>query len=64
MMLTYCAARLGADIELGAYQHPAFCRNIQTASYSTTLATTVVATVLIAFKAWYRPSRFALRWIS
>jgi hypothetical protein len=52
-MLTYCAARLGADIVLGEYQHPAFCRNIQTASYSMTLATTAVATVLIAYKAWY-----------
>lgn len=52
-MLTYCAARLGADITLGTYQHPAFCRNIQTASYSTTLATTTVTTVLLAYKTWY-----------
>ncbi|KAH9932931.1 uncharacterized protein B0H18DRAFT_984702 [Fomitopsis serialis] len=52
IMLTYCAARLGADIELGTYQHPAFCRNIQTASYSTTLATTAVTTMLIGYKTW------------
>ncbi|EKM52543.1 uncharacterized protein PHACADRAFT_149279 [Phanerochaete carnosa HHB-10118-sp] len=52
-MLTYCAARLGADIKLGTYQHPAFCRNIQTTSYSMTLATTAIATILIALKAWY-----------
>lgn len=52
-MLTYCAARLGADITLGTYQHPAFCRNIQTASYSTTLATTTVTTVLLVYKTWY-----------
>ncbi|KAI0656060.1 hypothetical protein C8Q70DRAFT_922311 [Cubamyces menziesii] len=52
MMLSYCAARLGADIALGTYQHPAFCRNIQTASYSTTLATTGVATILIGYKTW------------
>ncbi|EPT05928.1 hypothetical protein FOMPIDRAFT_1026808 [Fomitopsis schrenkii] len=52
IMLTYCAARLGADITLGTYQHPAFCRNIQTASYSTTLATTTVTTVLLAYKTW------------
>ncbi|KAI0324669.1 hypothetical protein GY45DRAFT_1375361 [Cubamyces sp. BRFM 1775] len=52
MMLSYCAARLGADITLGTYQHPAFCRNIQTASYLTTLTTTGVATILIGYKAW------------
>ncbi|RDX48515.1 hypothetical protein OH76DRAFT_1483874 [Lentinus brumalis] len=52
MMLSYCASRLGADIVLGTYQNPAFCRNIQTASYSTTLATTGVATTLIAYKVW------------
>lgn len=52
MMLTYCAARLGSDIVLGTYQDPAFCRNIQTASYSTALATTGVATALIGYKTW------------
>ncbi|KAH9895608.1 hypothetical protein C8Q73DRAFT_644628 [Cubamyces lactineus] len=57
MMLSYCAARLGADITLGTYQHPAFCRNIQTTSYSTTFMTTGVATILIGYKAWaYRKS--------
>lgn len=50
--LTYCSARLGAGIELGTYQHPAFCRNIQMASYCTALATTAVATALISYKAW------------
>ncbi|KAI0668141.1 hypothetical protein C8Q78DRAFT_1048579, partial [Trametes maxima] len=52
--ITYCATR-GADITLGAFSHPPFCRNIQTASYSMTLATTGVATLLIAYKAWYVP---------
>ncbi|KAI0754317.1 hypothetical protein C8Q80DRAFT_361207 [Daedaleopsis nitida] len=52
MMLTYCSARLGSDIVRGSYLHPAFCRNIQTASYSTTLATTAVATMLISYKTW------------
>ncbi|OSC99615.1 hypothetical protein PYCCODRAFT_1470113 [Trametes coccinea BRFM310] len=52
MMLSYCAARLGADIKLGTFQSPEFCRNIQTASYSMTLATTAVATVLIGYKFW------------
>ena len=55
MMLSYCAARLGANIALCTYQHPVFCRNIQTASYSTTLATTGVATILIGYKTWYVP---------
>lgn len=60
VMLTYCGARLGADIELGTYQHPAFCRNIQTASYSMTLVTTTVATILITLKTWqYRRTYLA-----
>ncbi|KAI0668144.1 hypothetical protein C8Q78DRAFT_277617 [Trametes maxima] len=59
MSITYCATRLGADIVLGAFTHPAFCRNIQTASYSMTLATTGVATLLISYKAWeYRRIHF------
>ena len=52
-MLTYCAVRLGADIDLGQYQHPAFCRDIQTVSYSMTLAITTIATLLIGYKAWF-----------
>ena len=52
MMLTYCAARLGSAITLGAYQDPAFCRQIQTTSYCTALVTTGVATLLIAYKTW------------
>ncbi|KAI0643437.1 hypothetical protein C8Q79DRAFT_1012717 [Trametes meyenii] len=56
--ITYCATR-GADITLGAFSHPPFCRNVQTASYSMTLATTGVATLLIAYKAWeYRRIHF------
>ncbi|KAI0773066.1 hypothetical protein BD413DRAFT_656267 [Trametes elegans] len=52
ILITYCAAHVGADIELGAFRHPAFCRNIQTASYAMTFATTGVATLLIAYKTW------------
>ncbi|KAJ8473841.1 hypothetical protein ONZ51_g7608 [Trametes cubensis] len=60
MMLSYCAARLGANIALCTYQHPVFCRNIQTASYSTTLAITGVATILIRYKTWeYRQTHLA-----
>ncbi|ESK88281.1 hypothetical protein Moror_14860 [Moniliophthora roreri MCA 2997] len=52
MMLTYCVTRLGGEIVLGAYHNPAFCRKIQTLSYSTPAATTAVATTLIGIKAW------------
>ncbi|GJF00167.1 hypothetical protein PsYK624_164460 [Phanerochaete sordida] len=51
-LLTYCAARLGPDIMLGAYQNPPFCRNMQTVSYSATLLTTASATSLILYKTW------------
>ncbi|KAI0643434.1 hypothetical protein C8Q79DRAFT_179662 [Trametes meyenii] len=50
MLVTYCATRAGTDIELGAFRHPPFCQRVQTASYSMALATTGVATVLIAYK--------------
>ncbi|KAI0766689.1 hypothetical protein BD413DRAFT_150254 [Trametes elegans] len=58
-MLTYCTAVEGANIVLGTFQNPAFCRDMQTASYAMTLATTGVATLLIACKAWkyYRTCR-------
>ncbi|KAI0713421.1 hypothetical protein C8Q76DRAFT_731352 [Earliella scabrosa] len=52
MVITYCAARLGADSVLGTYQHPVFCRNIQTTSYAMALATSAAATLLIAYKTW------------
>ncbi|RPD52998.1 hypothetical protein L226DRAFT_617659 [Lentinus tigrinus ALCF2SS1-7] len=52
LMLTYCAVNSGSGIVLGSFQHPPFCRNIQTASYSMTLATTAIATILIAYKTW------------
>ena len=52
LMLTYCAVHSGDGIVLGSFQNPPFCRNIQTASYSMTLATTAVATALIAYKTW------------
>jgi hypothetical protein len=51
MMLTYCVARLGGQILLGAYRDPAFCRNIQVISYAAPAATTAVATILIGIKA-------------
>ncbi|KAI0643441.1 hypothetical protein C8Q79DRAFT_1012720 [Trametes meyenii] len=52
LSITYCATQQNAKIDLGAFTHPPFCLNIQTASYSMTLATTAVATALIAYKAW------------
>ncbi|KAI0691360.1 hypothetical protein C8T65DRAFT_745483 [Cerioporus squamosus] len=52
LMLTYCAVHSGDGIVLGSFQNPPFCRNIQTASYAMSLATTTVATALIAYKTW------------
>ncbi|KAI0713418.1 hypothetical protein C8Q76DRAFT_731339 [Earliella scabrosa] len=52
MALTVCAARLGGNSVLWTYQTTAFCRGMQTASYSTALATSAVATLLIAYKSW------------
>jgi len=51
IMLTYCVGHLGSEIILGTFQKPAFCRNIQTASYTTAVATTLFATILIGIKA-------------
>ncbi|KAF9255718.1 hypothetical protein L218DRAFT_967040 [Marasmius fiardii PR-910] len=52
MMLTYCVGRLGGEIVLGSFEHPVFCRKIQTASYALPAATTAITTVLIAVKLW------------
>lgn len=46
-MLTYCVAVVGSEIVLGTFQKPAFCRNVQTATYAMACATTAVATILI-----------------
>ncbi|KAK7037496.1 hypothetical protein VNI00_010988 [Paramarasmius palmivorus] len=58
-MLTYCVARLGGNIVLGAFRDPAFCRNTQAISYAAPAATTAVATILIGIKArtYFRVSR-------
>ncbi|KAI0643438.1 hypothetical protein C8Q79DRAFT_1012718 [Trametes meyenii] len=56
-LVTYCATHVGADIEIGAFRNPPFCRRIQTASYIMTLVTTAVATALIAYKAWEHQRR-------
>ncbi|KAJ7108493.1 hypothetical protein C8R44DRAFT_884572 [Mycena epipterygia] len=47
LMLTYCVAVVGSEIVLGTFQKPAFCRNVQTATYAMACATTAVATILI-----------------
>ncbi|KAG6865418.1 hypothetical protein C0991_002808 [Blastosporella zonata] len=52
LLLTYCGARLGADIVDGSFQKPLFCKGVQTASYSMGFATTTVATLLITIKTW------------
>ncbi|KAJ6627836.1 hypothetical protein B0H10DRAFT_311242 [Mycena sp. CBHHK59/15] len=57
LMLTFCVARVGSDIVIGTFQHPAFCKNVQMATYSMALATTTVATILIGLTTWnYRTS--------
>ncbi|KAF9254466.1 hypothetical protein L218DRAFT_886199 [Marasmius fiardii PR-910] len=52
MMLTYCVDRLGGEIVLGAFEHPLFCRRIQTVSYAVPAVTTAITTLLIAIKVW------------
>ncbi|KAG6915371.1 hypothetical protein DXG01_011800 [Tephrocybe rancida] len=51
-LLTYCGARLGAEIVNGSFQKPLFCKGVQTVSYSMGFATTAVATLLITIKTW------------
>ncbi|KAK7039490.1 hypothetical protein R3P38DRAFT_3467504 [Favolaschia claudopus] len=52
LMLTYCVGRLGDSIVFGTFEKPAFCRNVQTATYAMALATTATATILIGFTTW------------
>ncbi|KAG6865315.1 hypothetical protein C0991_003619 [Blastosporella zonata] len=57
LILTFCVVHLGTEIVDGSFQSPAFCKNVQTASYSMATVTTAVATILIAWKTWeYRQS--------
>ncbi|KAJ7485315.1 hypothetical protein FB451DRAFT_1554265 [Mycena latifolia] len=57
LMLTYCVAEVGSEIVLGTFQKPAFCRNVQTATYAMACATTTTATILIGITTWnYRRS--------
>ncbi|KIP09011.1 hypothetical protein PHLGIDRAFT_350665 [Phlebiopsis gigantea 11061_1 CR5-6] len=52
-LISFCVAALAGDTEAaGNFVHPPFCKNVQLASYCTSLATTGVATLLIAFKTW------------
>ncbi|KAJ6588884.1 hypothetical protein B0H19DRAFT_223446 [Mycena capillaripes] len=52
LMLTCCVAAVGSEIVVGTFQKPAFCRNVQTATYAMALATTTTATILIGFTTW------------
>jgi len=57
LMLTYCVATVGGDIVIGAFEKPAFCRNVQLVTYATACATTTAATILIGLTVWnYRQS--------
>ncbi|KAI0310838.1 hypothetical protein OF83DRAFT_1069892 [Amylostereum chailletii] len=57
ILLTFCAARFGTEIVLGNFDHPAFCKNMQTVSYSSAVATTAAATLLIGYKTWEHRQR-------
>ncbi|KAJ6524520.1 hypothetical protein B0H19DRAFT_1276479 [Mycena capillaripes] len=52
VMLTYCVGAVGSEIVTGTFQKPAFCRNVQTATYAMACATTTTATILIALTTW------------
>ncbi|KAJ7152264.1 hypothetical protein C8R43DRAFT_1127339 [Mycena crocata] len=52
LMLTYCVAAIGSEIVVGTFQKPAFCRNVQTATYAMSCATTTAATILIGITTW------------
>ncbi|KAK7440423.1 hypothetical protein VKT23_017061 [Stygiomarasmius scandens] len=52
MTLTYCVAHFPGDIVNSSFQHPVFCRNMQTVSYAAPAATTAATTVLIGIKVW------------
>lgn len=53
IMLTYCVAH-GSSVtdEDGVFEKPGWCAHIQTTTFCTSAATTAVATILIATKAW------------
>lgn len=52
-MMSYCVANISSEtVQLGIFQEPALCRNIQTTTYCMAIATTAVATTLIGIKAW------------
>ncbi|KAL0568481.1 hypothetical protein V5O48_013500 [Marasmius crinis-equi] len=60
-LLTFCVARLGGEVLLGSFRSPAFCRGIQTASYVTPAATTLISTILIGVKAWIDSNEGVIR---
>ncbi|KAI0091407.1 hypothetical protein BDY19DRAFT_930296 [Irpex rosettiformis] len=51
-LLSYCAARNDTSVTFGQFEHPAFCRNIQSAAYWAQFATAAVATGMIGIKTW------------
>ncbi|KAJ7282304.1 hypothetical protein C8J57DRAFT_44312 [Mycena rebaudengoi] len=62
LLLTYCVAVTGSDIVLGAFENPAFCKNVQIVTYVMPCATTLITTILISGTAWkYRKSTAVLR---
>ncbi|KIP02169.1 hypothetical protein PHLGIDRAFT_130883 [Phlebiopsis gigantea 11061_1 CR5-6] len=52
-LISFCVSKLSDNPgATGNFINPPFCKNVQLASYCTTLATTGVATMLISYKTW------------
>ncbi|KIP02164.1 hypothetical protein PHLGIDRAFT_20512 [Phlebiopsis gigantea 11061_1 CR5-6] len=51
-LITFCVVKLVEDPSIGDFVNPPFCKNVQLASYCTTLATTGAATLMISYKTW------------
>ncbi|KAJ7067541.1 hypothetical protein C8F01DRAFT_1365593, partial [Mycena amicta] len=52
VLLTYCVAVAGSEIVLGSFEKPAFCKNVQEATYIMPMVTTAVTTLMIGHTAW------------
>ncbi|KAG6850387.1 hypothetical protein H0H93_013942 [Arthromyces matolae] len=51
-LLGYCVVHLGTSIVNGSFQHPQFCKNVQTTTYIMPTVITAVTTILIGVKTW------------
>lgn len=51
-LVSFCVAKTGQNPGVGEFVNPPFCTHVQLSFYTTTLATTGVATALISYKTW------------